>query len=298
MLKCLPAFLLLAAVTPATAEEPAAKAPAPAPVTAPASTESPAEATLKQLVARENELLTKADPASPKYDAEEFRSQMQQLIDDYAGFIRLNPGFTAAYVAYGRLLLRHTENRRKEGAALLLKANELDPNLAIVKNELGSYCAEEALFPQAAAYFFSAIQLEPKEPLYHFQLASLLYEARDDLLKSGLYTREQLDRAMHEGFRQAAALAPDSFSYAYRYGESFYDLASPDWDEALRVWQAIEQRVSPGLEQQTIRLHEANVLIKLGRTAAAIQLLNTVTEDSLAKQRQKLIDLLNPKAEK
>ena len=113
-------------------------------------------------------------------------------------------------------------------AAILLKANQLDPNLPIVKNQLGNYLAEEGEPIEAANYFISAIRLAPNEPLYHYQLGTLLTEARDDFLKSGQWTRAQLDQTMQEAFRHAAELAPDNIAFAYRYAYSFYDLAEPN----------------------------------------------------------------------
>ena len=98
-------------------------------------------------------------------------------------FLRENPGFAAGYEAYGYLLSKTA--MRKEAIAMLLKANQLDPDIALVKNQLGAMLAEEGQPLQAAPYFIAAIQLEPNEPLYHFQLGTLLVEARDDFLKAG-----------------------------------------------------------------------------------------------------------------
>jgi hypothetical protein len=111
-------------------------------------------------------------------------------------------------------------------------------------------------------------------------------------LNSGHWTREQLDKAMHEAFRQAMELTPGNVGYAYRYGESFYDLEHPEWEEALEFWRALEAKVSPGVEKQTIRLHEANVLLKQGKKDDAKTVLDGVTEQVLQRQKQKLVDQL------
>ena len=125
----------------------------------------------------------------------------------------------------------------------------------------------------------------------------MLTEARDDFIKSGNWPRPALDHAMHEAFRRAAELAPDRIEFTYRYGESFYDLETPDWDGALKVWGAIEERLKPGLEQETVRLHAANILIKQGKFDHARALLDTVTAVPLAKQKEKLVAQL-PETEK
>lgn len=181
--------------------------------------------------------------------------------------LRENPEFAAGYAAYGYLLSKTA--MRKEAIAMLLKANQLDPDIALVKNQLGAMLAEEGQPLQAAPYFIAAIQLEPNEPLYHFQLGTLLVEARDDFLKAGQWTRAALDAAMHHAFQRATELAPDRFAFAYRFAESFYDLERPDWEAALRAWSKLEEKAPTPVERQTMRLHAANICLKTGRVAHA-----------------------------
>src|ERR1051325_3547719 len=147
--------------------------------------------------------------------------------------------------------------------------------------------AEDGKPLQAAPYFLAAIKLEPNEPLYHYQLGTLLAEARDDFLKSntGERTRDSLDPAMHQAFKRAAELAPDRFEFSYRYAESFYDLEKPDWDGALKAWSALEEKAPTAIERQTMRLHAANVCLKMGKPDHARALLETVNEPALQGQK-------------
>jgi tetratricopeptide (TPR) repeat protein len=259
-------------------------------------TEVAAQATplLKELVARENILL----PQVGKDDQDQDRVQrdIQTLVFDYDAFLRRFPNFTPGYVTYGLLLGK--VGMRRQSVAILLKANQLNPDIPIVKNQLGDYLAEEGEPIEAANYFISAIRLEPNEPLYHYQLGKVLSEARDDFLKSGQWTAAQIDRSMLEAFRRASELAPDNIVYAYRYARSFSLLAEPRWDEALKVWGALEDRCSPGLEKETIRLQAANILIKQKKFDHARLLLTTVTIEALKVQKQKLLDQLPANVEK
>ena len=248
------------------------------------------EAVLKQLYARQQELFAEAEKDDPNFDQDGFRTNLQQLVNEYDLLIKDHSDYAPAFVAYGLLLTRI--DMRKEGATMLLRANQLDKSIPLVKNQLGNYLAEEGKPLEAANYFLAAIQLAPKEPLYHYQLGTLLTEARDDFLQSGQWTREALEKAMHEAFRQAMELAPDNVAYAYRFGESFYDLEHPDWDQALDFWRSLELKLSPGVEKETIRLHQANILIKDEEPEAAKALLETVKEQVLQKQKQKLLDSL------
>jgi tetratricopeptide (TPR) repeat protein len=138
-------------------------------------------------------------------------------------------------------------------------------------------------------YYLAAIRLEPKESLYHYQLGTLLAEARDDFLKSGEWAREKLDAALISAFREAMNLAPDNWRYAYRFGLAFYDVDQPDWAEALGFWQSFESRVKPGIEQQTCRIHQARIHLARGERDRARAILETVTESVLDRQKTKLI---------
>ena len=91
-------------------------------------------------------------------------------------------------------------------------------------------------------------------------------------------------------------LAPDRFEFAYRYAESFYDLEKPDWELALKLWSALEEKATTPIERQTMRLHAANILIKLDRRDHARALLATVDVPELQGQKQRLAPQLEAKS--
>lgn len=263
---------------------------------APPRAETLAEKTLKEIVARERDILDRADKEGDQLDEARLRGELQNVINSYDVLIQKNPEFAAGYVAYGLLLGKVGMNR--EAVAILLKANKLDPEIPLVKNEVARHLAEDGKLVEALPWLMAAIDLAPKEPLYHYHLGKLLTEGRDDFIRTGQFTRPTLDKAMLDAFRRAAELAPDSLPYAYRQAEAYYDLETPQWDEALRLWAALEERAKPGIEQETIRLQAANVLLKLGQADHARLLLANVTQGALQKQKQTLLDQLAPKSEK
>jgi len=275
-LSCLPAGLLRAAD---------------APVSKPSADEAPANAEreLKAIVDRQQALLVSAAGKTSQEELEDLHTQFQQLTNDYEDYLKKYPDLAAGYVSYALFLNKPVVGERKRSAALLLKANQINPDLPIVKNQLGNYLAEEGKPLEALNYYLAAVKLAPKEPLYHYQIGTLITEARDDFLKSGEWTRAVLDKSMQDAFEQAMALSPGNIPYAYRYCESFYDVDQPDWDEALANWRALEGKASTVIAKQTIRLHEANVLIKEGKPVEARALLLTVGEDALQAQKQKLV---------
>jgi tetratricopeptide (TPR) repeat protein len=221
---------------------------------------------------------------------------LQSVINSYDVLIQKSPDFTPAYVAYGMLLGQ--VGMTKVAVGILLKANKLEPDIPVVKNEIGRFLAEDGRMVEALPWIMAAIDLAPKEPLYHYHLGKLLTEGRDEFISTGNFTRPALDKAMLDAFRLAAELAPNNFGYAYRYAEAYYDLETPQWAEALAQWQKLDAGVKTPLEHQTLRLHQANVLIKSGQPDAARALIDGVTEIALAKQKQTLLDSLPKPAAK
>ncbi|MSU23787.1 MAG: hypothetical protein EXS32_08190 [Opitutus sp.] len=252
--------------------------------------------TLRKIIERQGELLAEAAKQGDKLDQEAFRTQAQSLTHDYERLLQDNPKLGAGYAAYGYLLGK--VGMRKESIVMLLKANQFDPDIPLVKNQLGNYLAEEGKPLEAAQYFLAAIKLSPNEPLYHYQLGTLLTEARSDFVKSGQWTRAALDQAVLHAFQRAAELAPDRFEFAYRSAEAFYDQATPDWAAALKAWAALEDKAPTPVERQMMRLHAVNILIKLGKPDHAQALLGTVDEPSLQAQKQKLVAQLAETAKK
>ena len=261
-----------------------------------AEDETLADRTLRQLVEQQKALLAEEARKSPNFDAANFETQMQLVLQGYELLLRDNPKYAPGYAAYGYLLGK--VGQRKASIAILLKANQLDPDVPLVKNQIGNFLAEEGRAREALPYYLAAIKLEPKEPLYHYQLGTLLYVAHDEFVTSGEWTADGLIHTMHEAFRQAAELAPDRLEFTYRYAESFYDLTTPDWDGALKAWNALEAKAATEIERQTMRLHVINVLLKQGKTDHARVLLDTVTEPALQGQKEKLVAQLPAAAEK
>ena len=257
---------------------------------APARGQTMAEKTLKEIVGRQRDILARAQKEGDNFDVAGLRGDLQAVINSYDILIQKSPDFAPAYVAYGMLLGQVGMTR--EAVGILLKANKLDAEIPVVKNEIGRFLAEDGKLVEALPWIMSAIDLVPKEALYHYHLGKLLTEGRDEFIKTGQFTAAALDKAMLQAFQRASELAPANFAYAYRAAEAYYDLATPQWDAALAAWRKLDAGVETPLEHQTLRLHQANVLIKQGKPAEARPLLTTVTEATLAKQKQTLLDSL------
>lgn len=249
---------------------------------------------LRVIVERQRELLAEAAKKNSQEEGEDLRAQFQALVFDYEAYLKKHPDVAAGYVSYALLLNQPVLDERKRAAALLLAANRIDSDLPLVKNQLGNHLAEEGKPLEALNYYLAAVKLAPKEPLYHYQIGALITEAREEFLKNPAWTRAVLDQTMQDAFEQASMLAPGNVAYAYRFGESFYDLERPEWSAALEWWRALEGKVEAPVEKETMRLHQANVLIQLGKWAEARAVLGTVREAVLEAQKEKLVAQLPP----
>jgi tetratricopeptide (TPR) repeat protein len=255
--------------------------------------ESLTERKLRHLIEEEKRILNGSRMADGSYDEEILARRFQGLVHQYDSFIHENPGFPVGFVAYARLLERIGQENAAH--AMYLKANQLDPNIPLVKNQLGNYLAEEGKFAQALPYYLAAIELEPAEPLYHYQLGNLLHHFRDEFLQEEIFSRKVLDRQMLEAFGKAAELAPAQAAFSYRHAEAFYDLEEPRWEEALAAWTKLEEKAVSAVEKQTVYLHRANIAIKQGQPEAAREILLQVTEPVLARNKATLQQKLEVK---
>lgn len=251
-----------------------------------------AVAELQELVNIQRELLVRASEAELPEQVEALRPRLQSLVFDFERFLREHPKLPEGYISYSMLLGNPLLDERERAKALLLKANSLDANLPIVKNQLGKYLAEDGLPLDAVNYFLAAVELRPEEPLYHFQLGQLLGAARDDFLKSGEWTVAQIDRAMMEAFAEAVRLDPDNLPYAYRQAEAYYDLQTPPWDEALEKWGELVRRVETAIERQMMGLHRVNIMLYQGQLDTAEAMLIAEVAEPLAGQKQRLVERL------
>lgn len=264
--------------------------PAAAPLAAQSSGGTMSEKALRDTVARDKALFERAAREGDDLDEAWFAGEARAIASSYDVLIQKNPDFAAAYVAYGMFLGKIDMNRA--AVAMLLKANKLDPDLAVVKNQLAKHLAEDGKPLDALPYLTAAIELEPREPLYHFHLGKLLMEARADFVAQGGWTAAAIDKSMLEAFQRAADLAPGELALAYQHAKAYYEIDPPRWEEALGVWEKIAARIAAPAAQQLTKLHRANILVQLDRESEARALLDQVTDLELVTEKQQVLDAL------
>jgi cytochrome c-type biogenesis protein CcmH/NrfG len=228
-----------------------------------------------------------ADPEF--YSSDDLERHINELILSYGTYLSENPDDVSALILYGKLLRRVGKNDQAFKA--FLKADELDPEIAVVKQQIGNHLAETGKGKAALTFYLNAIELDAETPAYHYALGEILYTFRDQFLEEEIFTRDALDREMLKAFTSAVRLEPDSFDAQMRLGEAYYDLGSPDWKAALLQWDKL-RKTTPAddtLRRQILDLHKTRVLGKLGRTEEAKALAASIVQPSLQHSKQQVL---------
>jgi len=219
------------------------------------------------------------------------RSKIEAVKQSYQKFLHANPKHVRAMIAYGSFLEDIQEEA--EGVQWWLKARDLDPKNAAVRNNLANHYSHSGEPKRAIEEYEAAIQIQPSEPVYHFNLGNTLYLFRRDAvaLKGGTEA-EMLERAL-ECFRKARDLEPGNYDYATAYAETFYGLKNPNWQRAIEGWEYCFQLDLTPLQRDQVHTHLARVNLRLGKTAKAKAYLERVQSEQFQDIRQRLTDIAN-----
>ena len=243
---------------------------------------------LLKIVERQELIYQKVAEDPDFYSESDLQRRIEGLLQSYRTYLTKRTDDVEALILYGKLLRRTDQSN--QAFTVFLKADELDPRIAVVKQQIGTHLAEQGKGPAALTFYLQAVELEPDTAAYHFSLGKLLHEFRADFIDESMFTRDAVDRETLKAFRKAAQLEPGNFDFQMRLGEAYYDQASPDWKSALVHWNKVRKTVETELRQEIVDLHKSRVLGKLGRIEEARDLAATIQQPSLLYSRQKVLD--------
>jgi len=177
----------------------------------------------------------------------------------------------------------------------LEKARELDPKLPAAWNNLANYYGHRGPVKKAFEYYAKAIELDPSESVYYFNLATTVYVFRKDSEEYYKITEpEVFDKALAL-YHKALDLDPTNFPLATNLAESYYEIKPPRTDDALRAWTNALSIAHDEIEREGVYLHMARVKLNAGRFAEARAHLNAVTNDMYADLKKRLTRNLEEK---
>ena len=243
---------------------------------------------LLNIAEKETQIYQKIAENPQFYSEEDLDRRINELVQSYLTYLPDQPHDVSAHILYGKLPRRVQES--DQAFLAFLKADELDPEIAVVKQQIGNHLAEEGKGKAALTFYLQAVELEPETAVYHFALGQLIYNFKDEFIKSGVFTQDAIEREMLKAFLKAAKLAPKNFDYQMRLGEAYYDLNSPDWKNALLHWKQVSKQASSTLQIEILDLHRARVLGKLGRSDEAQILLDKILNPALQNSKRQVLE--------
>lgn len=171
------------------------------------------------------------------------RDRLSPIRQLYTDFLKRYPDHARARVAYGSFLT-HIDHR--QGAIDQWKqALKTDPKNAAALNNLAIHLGTVALqsrqtrgIQEAFRALDKAIQLNPKEPLYRHNYATLLCSFRKPAARHYKIKPQQIIQKAIGEYDAAIKLSPKQFEYAADRAEAFLDLTPFPHAEAIHAWQA------------------------------------------------------------
>ena len=220
----------------------------------------------------------------------ELTRKAQSVVTAYESHLVENPNDVNGLILFGKFLKKVGQNQR--AIDYFLKADVLEPKLAVIKQQIANYLVESGKALDAFPFFLMATQLNPEVANYHFELGNYIYIFFSELTEEGILKEETAPALLFQSFKAAANIAPENFEYRLRYAQSFFDYPHSEKLKALDQWKSILSNF-PDLskaEKDYIMLCKARVLIELNRKLEAKKLIHSVSSKSLSKSKVSLLN--------
>lgn len=219
----------------------------------------------------------------------ELTRKAQSVVSAYEVHLAENPDDVNGLILFGKFLNKVGQN--KQAVDYFLKADLLEPKLAVIKQQIANYLVESGKVVDAFPFFLMAAQLSPKVADYHFELGTFIYLFSTELTQEKILTPEASSALMLESFKTATILSPKKLEYALRYAQCFFDCPNYEKQEALSQWDLILADFSnlSIAETDYIKLCKARILIELKRKREAKKLIQSVSSKTLTKSKLSLL---------
>ena len=215
-------------------------------------------------------------------------SQAQEIIHLYENIIENNPDHVESKILFGKFLIR--VGQHEDAISLFLEADQLNPNLAITKQQIANHLIHTNRAIDALPFMLMATKIEPEQPIYHFSLGQFLQRFKTSLVDANISKLPSIDDLMLNSFKKASELEPGNFNYALRFAQCFHDMDRVNRLHALDAWSRLSTLFSrlSSREKQYVNLQKAHFLIDLNRTAEAQEVLESIEHTSLLEAKRRL----------
>ena len=222
------------------------------------------------------------------WSEDELKRQAQEIVTSYESFLLENPNDINALLLFGKFLRK--TGLQDSAISLFLKADQINPNIAVVKQELGNFLVEAGKPVEAFPFFLMTTRLAPQEAVYHYNLGNFVFLFQDKL--RGVAGSEKLGSLMHQSFKEATKLNPENFDYHLRFAQSFFDIEDSSHEEALLAWEVLINEFGERTmkEQDYIKINKSRILLHLKRFKEATTLLHSVKSEVMKEEKEKLLE--------
>lgn len=221
------------------------------------------------------------------------RQRLDTIRRAYESFLERHPDHVRARLAYGSFLMDIREEDAAE--AQWEKARQTDPRNPAAWNNLANHYGHRGPVEKAFEYYAKAIELNPLEPVYYWNLATTVYLFRPAAMQYyGITEPEVFDKAL-ELYRKARSLAPRNFELATDLAQSYYGIKPQRTDEAIAAWEYALGIAGDDWQRQGVQIHLARVKGNARRFAEARAHLKEVTHLGYADLKQRVLRSLENK---
>ncbi len=228
------------------------------------------------------------------------RDRLAEVRKVYERFLERYPDYAPARNAFASFLEEIGEE--DESTAQLEKARDLDPKDAPVWNNLGNQYAHSGPIGKAFPAYEKAMELNPFEPVYRYNLATVVFMYRKDAREYYHIDETAVFAKALNLYREVRRLRPNNFQYAFDFAQTFYgvNLAPAPTpaehraeelrlaDDALSAWADALVLADNDLDREGIYLHQARWHLRAGRLDAARTNLTLVTNPAHQETRDRI----------
>lgn len=224
--------------------------------------------------------------------------RLKPVEDAYREFIKEHPDHIRARLALGSFL--HETGREAEGVAIWEDACARAPRNPAAWNNLANHYAHRGPVKRGLEYFEQAIKLNPAEPVYRRNLATVVFLFRKDAREYyGLPDDQAVLWRSLEFYEAALERAPKDFTLATEVAQVYYFLrprgenapeaAAKLTDQCLAAWRRARSLTDDPRAQEGVEIHMARVCHNAGRFAEARQHLDRVSDPVYATVKKALV---------
>ena len=224
------------------------------------------EAKYRRLLVRDDALTEQMESlqsSASLLDRATLRAKLRRLEADYRFFLQTHPKHAEGFVAFGGFL--YDQGRHDEAVQCWKKAIAADPRCAKAYNDLATHYGHFGRAADALRYHQKAFELDPLDPVYHFNWATTCILFRKDAHQVYGWETDEIFRRSQAEFLKARDLAPQNTEYAQSYAETFYEVPKPGWQAALDAWQFCLGQPLDEVSRQRVYSHLARVYLRMAR---------------------------------